>query len=140
MAHICCTDFLCSQMFHRQFAITSLLMTISGLTLMVTLCSVGWWLQLWQVLPLVPPEDSFWSPYSGLDALCGNPLMIDLEDLVAAGLLGKSELPKKVCADWVVGICIWSRAAWSSPPIQEHRLYSTHSVVRQRELSVSHGL
>lgn len=57
------------------------------------LASAG--MQLWQVLPLVPPEDSYWSPYSGLDALCGNPLMIDLDDLVAAGLLGKSDLPDK---------------------------------------------
>lgn len=61
------------------------------------LASAG--MQLWQVLPLVPPEDSFWSPYSGLDALCGNPLMIDLDDLVAAGLLGKSDLPKQMTVD-----------------------------------------
>ena len=52
--------------------------------------------QLWQVLPLVPPEDTYWSPYSGLDALCGNPLMIDLEDLVVRGLLDAVDLPQKV--------------------------------------------
>lgn len=53
--------------------------------------------QLWQVLPLVPPEDTYWSPYSGLDALCGNPLMIDLDDLVVRGLLDNKDLPPKVC-------------------------------------------
>ena len=42
-----------------------------------------------QVLPLCPPEDIFWSPYSGLDALCGNTLMISLEELVKDGLLSK---------------------------------------------------
>jgi 4-alpha-glucanotransferase len=54
------------------------------------------WLQLWQVLPLVPPEDTYWSPYSGLDALCGNPLLIDLEDLVTRGLLDPKDLPDEV--------------------------------------------
>jgi 4-alpha-glucanotransferase len=53
-------------------------------------------LQLWQVLPLVPPEDTYWSPYSGLDALCGNPLLIDLEDLVTRGLLDPKDLPAEV--------------------------------------------
>lgn len=53
-------------------------------------------MQLWQVLPLVPPEDTYWSPYSGLDALCGSPLMIDLEDLVTRGLLDAQDLPKEV--------------------------------------------
>eukprot|EP00208_Stichococcus_sp_RCC1054_P003340 CAMPEP_0206140558 /NCGR_PEP_ID=MMETSP1473-20131121/9760_1 /ASSEMBLY_ACC=CAM_ASM_001109 /TAXON_ID=1461547 /ORGANISM="Stichococcus sp, Strain RCC1054" /LENGTH=558 /DNA_ID=CAMNT_0053534735 /DNA_START=359 /DNA_END=2035 /DNA_ORIENTATION=- len=58
------------------------------------LASAG--MQLWQVLPLVPPEDTYWSPYSGLDALCGNPLMIDLDDLVVRGLLDKKDLPEKM--------------------------------------------
>ena len=49
-----------------------------------------------QVLPLVPPEDVFWSPYSGLDALCGNTLMISLDELVNDGLLDKSDLPKAI--------------------------------------------
>ena len=49
-----------------------------------------------QVLPLVPPEDVFWSPYSGLDALCGNTLMISLDELVKDGLLEKSDLPKEI--------------------------------------------
>lgn len=44
----------------------------------------------------MPPEDTYWSPYSGLDALCGNPLMIDLDDLVARGLLDAVDLPEKV--------------------------------------------
>lgn len=50
-------------------------------------------MQLWQLLPLVPPEDTFWSPYSGLDALCGNTLLLPLEELAAMGLLEHSELP-----------------------------------------------
>lgn len=45
-----------------------------------------------QMLPLVPP-DKYWSPYSGLDALCGNPLLIPLDELVQLGLLKASELP-----------------------------------------------
>lgn len=50
-------------------------------------------MQLWQVLPLVPPEREYWSPYSGLDALCGNTLLIPLHGLVDLGLLKESELP-----------------------------------------------
>ena len=49
-----------------------------------------------QVLPLCPPEDIFWSPYSGLDALCGNTLMISLEELVKDGLLSKADLPEEI--------------------------------------------
>lgn len=51
-------------------------------------------LQAWQVLPLVPPERGFWSPYSGLDALCGNTLLIALDELVEDGLIDKADLPK----------------------------------------------
>jgi 4-alpha-glucanotransferase len=51
-------------------------------------------LQLWQVLPLVPPEKKYWSPYSGLDALCGNPLLIPLDDLHTLGLLKAEEMPE----------------------------------------------
>eukprot|EP00887_Chlorella_sp_A99_P003420 scaffold7.g3420.t1 len=50
-------------------------------------------MQLWQVLPLVPPETSYWSPYSGLDGLCGNALLIPLDELAELGLLSPSELP-----------------------------------------------
>ena len=48
------------------------------------------------MLPLCPPEDVFWSPYSGLDALCGNTLMISLDELVKEGLLETSDLPDKI--------------------------------------------
>jgi len=41
----------------------------------------------------VPPEEAFWSPYTGLDALCGNTLLISLDALVAAGLLARADLP-----------------------------------------------
>ena len=46
-----------------------------------------------QVLPLVPPEEEFWSPYTGLDALCGSTLVISLDELVKEGLLEASDLP-----------------------------------------------
>lgn len=44
-------------------------------------------MKAWQVLPLVPPDQEYFSPYSGQDALCGNPMLISLEELVKAGLL-----------------------------------------------------
>ena len=59
----------------------------------ITLQSPGSPAQAWQVLPLVPPETEYWSPYSGLDALCGNPLVIDIEDLITRGLLDPSDRP-----------------------------------------------
>jgi 4-alpha-glucanotransferase len=46
-------------------------------------------MRAWQVLPLVPPDQDYSSPYSGQDALCGNPLLISLEGLVESGLLEK---------------------------------------------------
>lgn len=58
-------------------------------------CSLGLSIFV-QVLPLVPPEEEFWSPYTGLDALCGNTLMISLDDLVEEGLLDKADLPSAV--------------------------------------------
>jgi 4-alpha-glucanotransferase len=51
------------------------------------LASAG--MKAWQVLPLVPPDEDYFSPYSGQDALCGNPLLISLEALVEKGLLEK---------------------------------------------------
>lgn len=46
-----------------------------------------------QVLPLVPPDPLFYSPYSGLDTNCGNPLLIDLEALITEGLLEEGDRP-----------------------------------------------
>ena len=46
---------------------------------------------LWQVLPLVPPGDGN-SPYNGLSAMAGSPLLIDLEALVEEGLLRDDEI------------------------------------------------
>lgn len=45
-------------------------------------------------MPLVPPETAYWSPYSGLDALCGNTLLIPLAELAEMGLLKTTELPE----------------------------------------------
>ena len=50
-------------------------------------------MQVWQLLPLVPPETMFWSPYSGQDALCGNTMLIPLDGLVELGLLDAAALP-----------------------------------------------
>ncbi|MBI1945732.1 MAG: 4-alpha-glucanotransferase [Deltaproteobacteria bacterium] len=48
-------------------------------------------LGLWQVLPLVPPGPGG-SPYASTSAFAGSPLLIDLEDLVARGLLEPADL------------------------------------------------
>ncbi|CAG9466025.1 unnamed protein product [Pedinophyceae sp. YPF-701] len=48
---------------------------------------------VWQVLPLVPPERLYWSPYTGEDGLCGNTLMISTEWLEEWGLLQEGEAP-----------------------------------------------
>lgn len=45
---------------------------------------------LWQLLPLVPPGDGN-SPYNGLSAMAGSPLLIDLEALADQGLLSRDE-------------------------------------------------
>ena len=50
--------------------------------------------QVWQVLPLVPPDPKYWSPYSGEDALCGNTMLIPLDGLVHMGLLDADEVDK----------------------------------------------
>lgn len=54
------------------------------------LASAG--MQCWQVLPLVPPDPEYFSPYSGLDANCGNPLLISVEALVTEGLLDAADV------------------------------------------------
>ena len=46
-----------------------------------------------QLLPLVPPETNYWSPYSGLDALCGNTLMLPIDELIGMGLLDEADRP-----------------------------------------------
>lgn len=46
-----------------------------------------------QVLPLVPPDPEYYSPYSGLDTNCGNPLLIDLAALITEGLLDPTDTP-----------------------------------------------
>lgn len=52
-------------------------------------------MQVWQVLPLVPPERGFWSPYSGLDAMCGNVLLIAIDELQQEGLIDAADLPQR---------------------------------------------
>lgn len=53
-------------------------------------------MQCWQVLPLVPPDPMYYSPYSGLDSNCGNPLLISIDDLISDGLLDPSDAPPHV--------------------------------------------
>lgn len=48
-------------------------------------------LTCWQVLPLVPPGPGG-SPYASASAFAGSPWLIDLDDLVARGLLGRADL------------------------------------------------
>lgn len=50
----------------------------------------------WQMLPLGPPDPMFFSPYSGTDANCGNPLMISIDELIKEGLLDAHDAPKQV--------------------------------------------
>jgi 4-alpha-glucanotransferase len=45
----------------------------------------------WQILPLVDADEGG-SPYNGLSAMAGNPLLIDLADLVREGLLTEEEI------------------------------------------------
>jgi 4-alpha-glucanotransferase len=47
---------------------------------------------LWQVLPVVPVQEDWFSPYSGLSAFGGNPYMLSLADLVTDGLLDRADL------------------------------------------------
>lgn len=53
-------------------------------------------LQVWQLLPLGPPDPMFFSPYSSTDANCGNPFMISTDELVKDGLLEQHEQPAQV--------------------------------------------
>lgn len=41
----------------------------------------------------MPPDPEYFSPYSGLDTNCGNPLLIDLAALITEGLLDPSDAP-----------------------------------------------
>jgi 4-alpha-glucanotransferase len=47
----------------------------------------------WQILPLTPTDSSY-SPYQGLSAFAGNPMLISLDQLYRDGFLSKSLLKK----------------------------------------------
>lgn len=53
-------------------------------------------MQCWQMLPLVPPDPMFYSPYSGTDANGGNPLLISTDQLIVDGLLDAEDKPAQV--------------------------------------------
>eukprot|EP00793_Prasinoderma_coloniale_P003056 PRCOL_00006523-RA len=69
---------------------------------------------MWQVLPLVPPEEEGWSPYSSTDALCGNTLLISLDSLVKEGLLGADERPPPIALS---GRCDFAAVAERKRPL-----------------------
>ncbi len=52
----------------------------------------------WQMLPVNPVGPGF-SPYSGVSAFAGNPLLISLQDLVEEGLLRTGEIGVQLSAD-----------------------------------------
>ncbi|MDB4976659.1 MAG: 4-alpha-glucanotransferase [Myxococcaceae bacterium] len=52
----------------------------------------------WQLLPVNPVGHGY-SPYSGVSAFAGNPLLIDLRSLVSEGLLEESEVAVELDAD-----------------------------------------
>lgn len=56
-------------------------------------------MQVWQLLPLGPPDPMFFSPYSSTDANCGNPFMISTDELVKDGLLEQHEQPAQVSSE-----------------------------------------
>lgn len=59
-------------------------------------------MRLWQVLPLGPTGYGD-SPYQGFSAFAGNPLLVALEPLVAAGYLTAADLADRPGADPVAG-------------------------------------
>jgi len=73
--------------------------------------------QYWQILPFNPPGSGN-SPYQALSAFAGNPMFIDLENLVKIGLLNKKALIEspQFPGDRVDYECVNS---WKMPVLQE---------------------
>eukprot|EP00242_Pyramimonas_sp_CCMP2087_P006040 CAMPEP_0198225520 /NCGR_PEP_ID=MMETSP1445-20131203/101422_1 /TAXON_ID=36898 /ORGANISM="Pyramimonas sp., Strain CCMP2087" /LENGTH=534 /DNA_ID=CAMNT_0043905067 /DNA_START=263 /DNA_END=1867 /DNA_ORIENTATION=+ len=78
-------------------------------------------IQVWQVLPLVPPgrpipglREAYWSPYSGEDANAGNTLLISLQSLVDMGLLPSADLPAE---SWSHDKCDWDYVTTVKDPL-----------------------
>ncbi|MEW5303517.1 MAG: hypothetical protein WDW36_006201 [Sanguina aurantia] len=53
-------------------------------------------MQCWQLLPMVLPDPMYYSPYSGTDANCGNPLVISIDTLIKDSLLDPADAPAHV--------------------------------------------
>lgn len=53
-------------------------------------------MQCWQLLPMVLPDPMYYSPYSGTDANCGNPLVISIDTLIQDKLLDACDAPAHV--------------------------------------------
>ncbi len=69
----------------------------------------------WQILPLVPPGAGY-SPYASQSALAGNPLLIDLDQLVQRGALSHDEV--KAPRDFNLDRIEWEAVtAWKSERI-----------------------
>lgn len=69
-------------------------------------------LQVWQILPLVPPDAEYYSPYSGTDSNAGNPLLISIDELVKCGLLDASDRPSAVSVANVDFQAVRTWVAW----------------------------
>lgn len=89
--------------------------------------------QAWQVLPLVPPERGFWSPYSGLDAMCGNVLLIGLDELAEEGLIDRADLPEPV----PVSTADFEKAGHITSSIVEWRHYSLSRALAYHEVALA---
>jgi len=88
------------------------------------------WLQAagcrrWQTLPLVPVGAGY-SPYASLSSLAGNPMLIDLDDLVARGALAKNDV--EAGSAFSKDVVEWSRViAFKQASIDQacHRIAKT---------------
>ena len=90
------------------------------------------------MLPLVPPEQEYWSPYSGTNASCGNELLISVDRLVAWGLVTQSDadaLAAQIASDarwkWK---CDFDAAVKAKMPLLEKAADALHKLDGESEL------
>lgn len=63
------------------------------------------------MLPLVPPDAEYFSPYSGRDASCGNPNLVSLQLLAEEGLLDDADLAPLVAPVGAATFALYAAAA-----------------------------
>lgn len=83
----------------------------------------------------MPPDPEYFSPYSGLDANCGNPLLIDLDALIAEGLLSAADAPP-VVADAGAPVDFDAAAAASAPALSK----AARALLTEPRFAVLRGL